>query len=980
MADRGSDGLPYGHFGPASYDSDEKRWRFGRTPNPGHVFVPLGDPEPLYGTATLEDEDGNRDARAGPPSQRHAQQVRDLVKTNAELQPASTLLSPLLRVSEAVLSPVARHDPLKGSLLAVGSIPSGHSAVIIAAFPSGPTGGNLQLAQTHRQRRGWHDSRATWIEVPVLHGEESTWQGEGAPIQQICFAHALERSDAVLAVRMITRTLIFRPELGTGSAHGLTTSKLDANPIFELPVSQSGLVSQSGGMPHADVSFNPWYTRQFGIVDRAGYWCIWELDGRSSTTGKRVCEGTLSNGLDSFSIVADGWARVLWVCNPSVIAVSTRHRLALLTVTEASSSPPSTIVLSMEGGQGWILDVVAVPSQVACLCVLTQERILLYRVTSDNDGTLTVKTAFSMKHYMDSEDTTLILTLFEDSGEITILLRSSINPVVVSFCLRIAEDGSVVVFDPCNLTIPSDTLELHISNATYGNRQRNGSAASAAMRYRACDVRFCTMRYLRKDLGLYQQLYSVSPAAQLLFDVVAPTWVAALPSKSETKVRNKAFVVDDDDASDASDAETDLARRRPSSLFVQRRARQANPKHGAQWTLSFENIAQELDTGVPEDIQRMDEVLETAEALLQRSVEAGPSAKTLLELAEGEVTVGDVEEMSSRLQDLMVEQPQVKADQDDEAVPTESGTRLAIRNVTRSLQLVGREQSDADQRDETMALLYDRMVGEWVSILSAVVPGRTRLAKEKLVRRAAAEVALASRTIRLEDVEPQPQPETQQTDRQTWELPVRGGMQASSQVLPSSSQYLDSSSQLYSQQSALPTPSPSVTTGSSYPSTLASPTIARLSRYTNFSKPAPSALPRSLNNMLSHWTPGSDPETYDWLSTSRRISRRTEDEIDEQAMTEKERVRMQRRAEKHLRRQRREAAASQAAQMASSQAPEIAISASQPQQMPMKIEGQPAGVARSSQSQGLGAMPSASQVVPGRFGGRPPKKKRKQGF
>ena len=92
---------------------------------------------------------------------------------------------------------------------------------------------------------------------------------------------------------------------------------------------------------------------------------------------------------------------------------------------------------------------------------------------------------------------------------------------------------------------------------------------------------------------------------------------------------------------------------------------------------------------------------------------------------------------------------------------------------------------------------------------------------------------------------------------------------------------------------------------------------------------------------------------------------------------------MQRRAERHIRRQRKEAAASQAAQMASSQAPEIAISASQPQVGRVgKMESQPVGVTASSQSQGLGfGAPSASQVVPGRFGGRPPaKKKRKQGF
>lgn len=203
---------------------------------------------------------------------------------------------------------------------------------------------------------------------------------------------------------------------------------------------------------------------------------------------------------------------------------------------------------------------------------------------------------------------------------------------------------------------------------------------------------------------------------------------------------------------------------------------------------------------------------------------------------------------------------------------------------------------------------------------------------------------------------------------------------ASSQLLPSSQAY-DSSSQVqYSQRSILPTPSPSatpsITTASSGTSVFA-PEVSRLARITSFSKPAPSALPRSLRNVLAHWPPDEDPDNYDWVKTSRRIRHADEAFEDEAGMTEKERLRLQRRAERHIRRQRKEAAASQAAQIASSQAPEIAISASQPRGD--KVESQPVGLAASSQIQDRG-VPSASQMVPGRFGGRPAKKKRKQGF
>ncbi|KAK5120544.1 hypothetical protein LTR85_006200 [Meristemomyces frigidus] len=975
MADRASDGPPYGQFGQALYDPDERVWHFERTPNAGHALKPVGEPRLVYGTGELGDSEGKHDLSTGPPSQRHAQQVRDLIKVHPELQPASRPLPPLLRVSEAVVSATALHDPLKGSLLDVGRVPSEatHSTIDVAAFASGPTGSDLRLAQTRTQRRGWDKNRAAWIQVPAFHGEAAVWRGEGAPIQQIRFAHALERSDAVLAVRLITRTLIFRPTLGKTHVDASSCLNLDPNPVFEMPV------RDGDGLPHADVAFNPWYIRQCGVVDQAGRWSVWELDGRATNTGKCVCEGRVPVDLDCHAAVADGWARIMWVCNPSTVAVSTRHRLALLTVTEGTSPSTAITVFSTEGGPAWILDVVALLTHPSYLFVLTSERIVLYKINTDGADALSVKSAFSMKHYRSPQDITLSLTLCEDNGEIVILLRSSVNPVAVNFRLRIEEDDRIFGFDPSDLALPDGLLGLHLASAPYGNNQRRDADHGVATRYRACGIRFQNLLYIGKDLDVLQQLYAVSPPAQNGREVVPPTWDAALPAKSGTKVREESFVIDDDHE-EAVEAEP--MRERPSSSFVRRRAVQATRRRGVEWTLSIELTAQEIESAGHWDTQGIDQILKAAEGtMLQQDTEMAMPLRTLLELATRELTVGDIEGASLRLQNLGVVEPHVKAEHaDDGEVPTESGAPLTVRRVT------GATRPDLQQRDAgvTMAIIYDGMVDDFVSPLAPDIPGRTRLAKEQLVRRAAAEVALASRVIRLQDAEQQPPLDSQPFEQQTWELPVRGGVPSSMQFLPSSSQQPLSSSQLQSQQSALPTPSPSatpsLTTGSSLFSTLTAPPIARLSRFTAFAKPGPSALPRSLSNVLSHWEPGADPATYDWLSTSRRIARRAEDEMDSQTMTEKERARAQRKAEKHIRRQRREAAASQAAQLASSQAPEIAISASQPQHLPMKVESQPVGVAGSSQSQGLGGMPSASQVVPGRFGGRPPKKKRKQGF
>jgi RNA polymerase I-specific transcription initiation factor RRN6 len=95
-------------------------------------------------------------------------------------------------------------------------------------------------------------------------------------------------------------------------------------------------------------------------------------------------------------------------------------------------------------------------------------------------------------------------------------------------------------------------------------------------------------------------------------------------------------------------------------------------------------------------------------------------------------------------------------------------------------------------------------------------------------------------------------------------------------------------------------------------------------------------------------------------------------------LTEKERAQMQKRALRHIKRQRKEAAASQAQQLASSQAPAI-LTASQPERASTMGSARNL-VIGSSQSNGMGVA-AASQVMPGRFGGKPPpRKKRKSGF
>ncbi|KAK3066267.1 hypothetical protein LTR53_017461, partial [Teratosphaeriaceae sp. CCFEE 6253] len=387
-----------------------------------------------------------------------------------------------------------------------------------------------------------------------------------------------------------------------------------------------------------------------------------------------------------------------------------------------------------------------------------------------------------------------------------------------------------------------------------------------------------------------------------------------------------------------------------------RRKSQARRRDGTEWTVSLELCAQAMMKGNGIDPVVVDDVLDTARALLRGpNAEGATPWRTLRDLDQGELTLQEMGGLATKLEDLARVEPRLVEPSQDEPGDAQPPTQLVLRSV-------------ASRHTRSLIDTYNGMVADWVTPLSPVLLERHRLAREQLVREAALDVTLASRVIGAPAPEPPTQSEPPEASQQSWNLPVRAG--------PSSSQVHDSQA---SQPLVLPTPSPtatpSITTASSRPMSFAAPEIARLSRYTAFSKPAPADLPRSLNRVLTHWSVGTDPAIYDWQATSRRVAER-EDVVDEE-MTEKERARLQRRTERHIKRQRREVAASQAAQQASSQALHI-VHASQPAP-PTNVESQRGAGEGASQSQTLGVGP-ASQVVPGRYGGRPSKKKRKQGF
>jgi RNA polymerase I-specific transcription initiation factor RRN6 len=285
-----------------------------------------------------------------------------------------------------------------------------------------------------------------------------------------------------------------------------------------------------------------------------------------------------------------------------------------------------------------------------------------------------------------------------------------------------------------------------------------------------------------------------------------------------------------------------------------------------------------------------------------------------------------------------------------------------------------------------MAGIYDTILQNWIASLPPDVPVRIRQHKEQLARRVAVEVLLACCRIR---------------GHESQELMVssqRGPSQNSGVTLPilpskpgetsvsAPSQWPDSLSLPTPPHSSLPSSSlpPSSPPLSPYTPSISSDPKVRLGRHLHIREPSltPTIIATSVAQVLTHWQSGTDPHKYDWDATERALRPEHLDETSQQ-QREKERKRRERRQK----RQQREDELMRA--QVASQQPVVF-----PRSSPGPMLG---GLGSSSQApsqsysqvpipgigfmgpEGFNIMAPQSQVEPGRFGGRPDKKKKKKG-
>ena len=88
------------------------------------------------------------------------------------------MLQGMARLSTEGTQIASVHDPLTGTLLALGSTrdEAVNARVPIAIFVSEPTKRTLGIIKLESQRQGWADSKDTFLRVPQVSGERGEWR------------------------------------------------------------------------------------------------------------------------------------------------------------------------------------------------------------------------------------------------------------------------------------------------------------------------------------------------------------------------------------------------------------------------------------------------------------------------------------------------------------------------------------------------------------------------------------------------------------------------------------------------------------------------------------------------------------------------------------------------------------------------------------------------------------------------------------
>ncbi|KAF2750183.1 hypothetical protein M011DRAFT_524042 [Sporormia fimetaria CBS 119925] len=956
--------LNYGHLGQPSYHIEDGSWTFDRNTRLATQLRQLGSwsvaLRPTSDHADTDDQNTSTRVHGGQL------QAKSIGRTDPGLTSVIELLPKLNLVSAAITSAVKTFDPASGSLLSFGTVSSSkyyRHVRRIAAVATGESGNILRLAVLGRERHGWGNDRSIWLELPSISGEDNAyWAKDAAPIKQICFAQVslaqVEDRSAFLAVRFPAVTVIFRPTFSSDRKHAvrstlydLPASTIDPRPILSISA------EQTGGEPHADVTFNPGYQRQLGIVGQKGTWSVWDIEGGliSPYELKCVALGSIKSDPhgdrldDEDDGHGDGWARIMWIGDVNTILVCDRRRLRLYGIRAGEPESLKCFQPASPWSQDCILDLKPHPLNAQLFFVLTSTHLYLmtaFNLDHTENGSVpppSGSVVLSWTHFRGLEDITLQMTVSAVSDqECDIFVTSRLNDLVTRY--QFGQDEldparSVSTADPSIPQLgslnasgsgPSGLSHLHFEPAAYYTDERFQPSGQGSD-YQAAGIQFYRTFAMATDGTTYQSLFylqdanSISPHNSALY-VEPPAWNAAVQrntgvSQSATTVSElDDFIVQD--GFETAETRPHIAKNRSKVWFRDSMSDSGNGvgSAGDRARMDLSSLVAELESEY-HTAQSGDnlgsgsgEISDVIDLVKQRASSSENVQGTLLDFAPQELTVHDIDLASSQL----------------EALSEPAQTRIRSIDYQAAANI-----SRPDGEKHTLSTLYERLLETFIAPLPSTAPRRIRQRKEHLSRRIAAEVSLSSLRLgsSVDDTVPSVQTAAEQRD-------------------------LAESTHAFS--------------------------FSRLSQHLQITKPPPE-VPAGIDRIRSDWVPGTDLTSYEWQATE-ATSLDLVDEGDAE-QRRKNQERLKRESERLLKRQKRQSV--NALRDYASQplgAGDMRALASSPPPMIPALGSQPQILSQSqSQSQdpfgGSGIV--QTQVEPGRHGGRPakkPKKSRVSGF
>lgn len=957
--------------------------------------------------------------------------ITDLTQEHPELAPAAFLLSDLARTSEAVTEVTAGYDPTVSEVLAFGEavdISRGRRRprkIPIVALTAGAAGELVKLVRLTPAKMVWDDGGDAHLDCTTARGgEEGFWMGNGSRVQQLVFAEAEGKPSHWLAVRYHGAISILRPLLlpdtditASHDSGTLPFSRLDANHTLTL--------TEQNGVPFSDICFNPWNNQQFATIDQEGCWTIWDIEVSVNPKEKghgtviQRSQGHIRNGhkegpASSFP-TADGWNRVLWVGAKDSVAVASRRSLTVFDIEY-----PLKVLYVIDIDQcDWLLDIKQCSLDASSLFVATSSRILWIRVPSagdyykSNEVKPGASILLSWDHFRDREDISLRLNIIgvsdstgpdndassnssrqpaQDRDALTflVLLYSRLSGLIVNFTFHhkmVSWEQAFSAVDPYIFKLNMEDVGLPGSGALAYNPYTGPQISDIVIKALRYDGRhpavqlgrsenelqnhtvFYQLSVLSHDSTLSEVLCAEVEAVSTV-PIPSPNIVTQkLPPKSSAKVSDS-FIVPDQFCHQQHyyTPEQDLgeAIHQPSS---ERSTTESPSLDEYQLALSLEWLQMAVHSALAAPSHDIDEVLEYLYVKLKERLGLGDALLgTMSSIANTDISVVDIDKAAVDFTDFLGDIERIASGEDKNA--DDEGKQLHISNVLTQSIMTALGLREPFQ----LADVYDSLIKAWIAPLPSSIPGRTRIALEKVVRDVVMQISLSSYNVRINQgptVDKQDAHGDRTDSRPPFVLPVRRRVSVTNlgkykEPVATSSSALGSS-QASEGDLSMPPPAPLISksmqsqrNGGPASSLVESEDIASLRLKALASlKPQP-ALPTRMSNLLDQWDLGADPAAYDWEAAQQAFNLGEESE-DEAPTKQRQRVE-KRRMQKGL-----------DTSMPFSQPPPKRVAGSQPQSA-HETQGS------SQQTQDMAIQ---SQVEPGRFGGRSNQvkgPKRKKGF